>query len=208
MNLILLYHLQPHFHAVGFGWVVDTKKISDEHGWVIKNKKTRDSVYSTVYYLLSHCGVAKGVHSVSWFGDLGYRAKYASEIKVEDDKEESNSCPFCKCSLVFLTFVGTDRPPPPDIEFEALLNHRDWEECDSPWAKYQNKNPRGDFEFHDREGIGSYDYDIDKHKRRQRNKRHCTTDTATIDIITTKNDTFPHFLKGRAREGKGLAENS
>ena len=28
-------------------------------------------------------------------------------------------------------------------------------ECDSPWSKYQDKNPRGDFDFYDREGIGS-----------------------------------------------------
>jgi len=164
---LLLYHpfdfkkdaqkwqVRPHFHLVGFGWVVNTVKISKKDGWVIKNKKTRDSVHSTIYYLLSHCGIAKGVQSVSWFGDLGYRSKYASEIKVVDDTEESNSCPYCKLPLVFLTFVGQDRPPPPDIEFEALLNRRDWIECDSPWAKYQDNNPRGDFDFYDREGIGS-----------------------------------------------------
>jgi len=28
------------------------------------------------------------------------------------------------------------------------------------------------------------------------------------DITIAKNDTFPHLFKGRAREGKGLAENS
>ncbi len=146
------WQVRTHFHVVGFGWVVNTVKISKKDGWVIKNKKTRESIHSTIYYLLSHAGVSNtGIHSVSWFGDLGYRAKYASEIKVEDDKEELNSCPFCKLPLVFLRFVGMDRPPPPDFEFEALLNHRDWVECASPWAK----NPRGDFEFHDREGIGS-----------------------------------------------------
>jgi len=146
------WQIRPHFHVVGFGWVVNTVKISKNDGWVIKNKKTRDSIHSTVYYQLSHAGVSNtGIHSVSWFGDLGYRAKYASEIKVEDDKEELNSCPFCKLALVFLRFVGLDRPPPPDFEFEALLNHKDWVECASPWVK----NPRGDFGFHDREGIGS-----------------------------------------------------
>jgi len=33
--------VRPHFHVVGFGWVVDTKKISDSEGWVIKNKGLR-----------------------------------------------------------------------------------------------------------------------------------------------------------------------
>ncbi len=44
--------VRPHFHILGFGWVVDTKKISDSDGWVIKNKGLRDSLHSTISYLM------------------------------------------------------------------------------------------------------------------------------------------------------------
>ena len=119
--------VRPHFHLICFGWVVNTKKISDDEGWVIKNKGLRDSLHSTIYYQLSHAGVSdKELHSVTWFGDLGYRAKYATEIKVEDDSLESKLCPFCNGETKELHYVGVDRPPPPDIEFEALLNPKDW----------------------------------------------------------------------------------
>jgi len=149
---------RPHFHVIGFGWVVDTAKISEKDGWVIKNKKTRESVHSTIYYQLSHAGVSNiGVHSVSWFGDLGYRAKYASEIKVVDEDEELNLCPLCKFPQVFVKFVGTDRPPPPDCEFEAMCFPGDWIEITSPWYQHTTyQNPRGEFDFRDREGVGSY----------------------------------------------------
>jgi len=123
---------RPHFHLICFGWVVDTKKISDENGWVIKNKGLRNNLHSTVYYQLSHAGISDGeLHSITWFGDLGYRAKYASEIKVEDDEIESKLCQFCRGMLQEVEYIGTDRPPPPDIEFEALLNHNDWKCVDN-----------------------------------------------------------------------------
>jgi len=115
--------VRPHFHIVGFGWVVDTKKISDSEGWVIKNKGLRDSLHSTIYYQLSHSGVSDDVHSITWFGSLGYRAKYADRFKVEDD-DETDFCDYCGCMLVEFEYVGQDRPP--DFEFVGLVNAKDW----------------------------------------------------------------------------------
>jgi len=83
--------VRPHFHVVGFGWVVNTKKISDSDGWVIKNKGLRDNLHSTIYYQLSHAGVSDGVQSITWFGSLGYRAKYSDRFKV-DEEDESSFC--------------------------------------------------------------------------------------------------------------------
>ena len=74
------WYYSPHFHIIGYGWVKNTKKISSDEGWVIKNKGVRDSsasVYNTVVYQLSHTAIADGVYSFIWFGDLGYRAKYS-----------------------------------------------------------------------------------------------------------------------------------
>lgn len=127
---------RPHFHVVGFGWVVVPKKISKE-GWVIKNKGTRESLHSTIYYQLSHAGVSDGVHSVTWFGSLGYRAKYSHEFKIE--KEEPNDfCDFCGCMFVLCEFVGTDRPP--DYEFSGLVNYLEWKPLETIAQAVDRKN--------------------------------------------------------------------
>ena len=120
---------RPHFHVVCFGWVHDTKKISDNEGWVIKNKGVRDSLHSTIYYQLSHAGVADQTHSITWFGELGYRSKYAELIKVEDE-EPNDNCEFCGEILVNACFVATDRPPPPN-EFVGLVDPCDWSPTES-----------------------------------------------------------------------------
>jgi len=120
---------RPHFHLIGFGWVHDTKKISDENGWVIKNKGVRESLHSTVYYQLSHAGVSDNIHSITWFGELGYRSKYAQLIKVENE-EPNDYCEFCGNILVNAEFVATDRPPP-DKEFVGLVDHLDWKATES-----------------------------------------------------------------------------
>jgi len=150
---------RPHFHGLGFGWVVDTKKICDESGWVIKNKGLRNSVHSTIYYLLSHVGVAKGVQSIIWFGSLGYRAKYANRFKViEVDK--TDYCDFCHALLVEFDYVGQDRPP--DYEFVGLVDVKDWNPLETlaeaeerrKELKNRKRNPRKGF-VNDGQGIAS-----------------------------------------------------
>ena len=117
---------RPHFHVVGFGWIHGdhVKKISDEENWVIKNKGVRESLHATVYYQLSHAGVADNIHSITWFGDLGYRSKYAQLIKVENE-ENNDNCDFCGELCVNATFNATDRGPP-DFEFIGLVDPVDW----------------------------------------------------------------------------------
>jgi len=117
------WYYSPHFHIIGYGWVKNTKKISSDEGWVIKNKGTRDSsgsIYNTVGYLLSHTAIAKGVASVTWFGDLGYRAKYSFELKPDIIESHSDTCPFCNQYLLKFELVSMDRPPP-DKEWSGLL---------------------------------------------------------------------------------------
>jgi hypothetical protein len=115
---------RPHFHVVGFGWLLDNNKNTDKDGWVIKNKGIRESLHATVYYQLSHAGVADGIHSATWFGDLGYRSKYAQLIKVENE-EPNDICDFCGEIFVNAIFNATDRGPP-DFEFIGLVDPIDW----------------------------------------------------------------------------------
>jgi len=133
-----IWVVHPHFHVIGFGWVVNTSRISSKEGWIIKNKGIRDSLHSTIYYQLSHAGVSEKIHSITWFGTLGYRSKYANEIKVEKEELDPN-CPFCDLLLVRVEFIGLDRPPP-DFEFQALLNIKDWKPVETIDEAYERKN--------------------------------------------------------------------
>lgn len=47
----------PHFHFIGFAWIVNSNVIAREKGIVVRNMGTRKTVKGTVQYLLSHCGV-------------------------------------------------------------------------------------------------------------------------------------------------------
>nr|AIF11838.1 hypothetical protein [uncultured marine thaumarchaeote KM3_53_F08] len=125
----------PHFHVVGFGWLLDNNKNTDKQGWVIKNKGVRQSLHSTIYYQLSHAGVADNIHSITWFGELGYRSKYAELIKVENE-EPNDNCEFCGEILVNAVFVATDRPPP-DKEFIGLVDSWDWLPTESKTMYFQ-----------------------------------------------------------------------
>ena len=55
-------------------------------GWVVKNKGERESNYGTIRYILSHAGVKKGYHTLTWFGDLSYSKlimpKYENELNL------------------------------------------------------------------------------------------------------------------------------
>jgi len=159
---------RPHFHVVGFGWVVNTKKISDSDGWVIKNKGLRNSLHSTIYYQLSHAGVSDEVHSITWFGSLGYRAKYSDIFKV-DEEDESDFCDYCGIMLVDFGYFGEDKPP--DYEFVGLVDSKIWkpletlEEAVARKEKLKNrrKNPRRGY-VDDGQGIATNYHSWLEHK--------------------------------------------
>ena len=149
---------RPHFHVVGFGWVVNTKKISDSDGWVIKNKGLRDNLHSTIYYQLSHAGVSDEVHSITWFGSLSYRAKYSDRFKV-DEEDETSFCDYCGIMLVDFGYFGLDRPP--DYEFVGLVDSKFWKPLETleealarkERFKIRYSNPRTGY-VNDGQGIG------------------------------------------------------
>ena len=135
---------RPHFHVIGFGWLLENNKNMNKDGWVIKNKGVRESLHSTIYYQLSHAGVADHIHSITWFGELGYRSKYAELIKVPDE-EPNDTCDFCGEIMVNARFIPTDRPPP-DVEFIGLVNPCDYCPTESiDEAKRRLKDRKKDF---------------------------------------------------------------
>lgn len=81
------WYYSPHFHIIGFGWITNVKDTFQREGWVVKNKGVRESVFSTFYYQLSHAGVKRRHHTITWFGDLSY-----SKLKVEIEPNP-DECP-------------------------------------------------------------------------------------------------------------------
>ena len=108
-----IWYPRIHFHVVGFGWLDHIVENYKKSGWVVKNKGERNSNYGTIRYILSHAGIKKGFHTLTWFGDLSY-----SKLSMPNYENESNLCPYCSEKMVrVLTCDGSlDRPPPTPLE--------------------------------------------------------------------------------------------
>ena len=109
----LLWYPRIHFHVVGYGWIENVVENYKKSGWIVKNKGTRESNYGTIRYLLSHAGIKKGYHTLTWFGNLSY-----SNLSMPKYENELSLCPYCseKMVKVLPCDVSLDRPPPQPLE--------------------------------------------------------------------------------------------
>jgi hypothetical protein len=115
------WYWSPHFHVLGFGWVRHVKTLYEKYGWIIKNVGVRKSVHATLMYQLSHAGVHKDHHVVTWFGALSY-----NKLRVDPFREVKPCCPLCDHELEDLLFCGSLDRPPPDVEGNYFLCAEDW----------------------------------------------------------------------------------
>ena len=97
----------PHFHMLGFGWIECTDEISAFTGWIVKNAGVRKSVAGTALYQLSHAGIHKKYHTVTWFGALAYN----NMEKVPPMPEKEDVCPVCGNQLQPLYYFGDVKIP-------------------------------------------------------------------------------------------------
>jgi len=97
-----IWYYSPHFHVIGYGWIVDTHANYVYSGYVVKNLRVRQDLGGTIYYQLSHCTVAsEHSHSITWFGALGYR-----KLRVRYRVEDPENCPLCGAELKELVWIG------------------------------------------------------------------------------------------------------
>ena len=100
------WYSSPHFHVLGYGYLENARAFSERTGgWIYKNAGKRRSIYSTILYQLSHCGIAidrddryggRPFQVVNWFGALSYY--YVS--KAETIKSETTiPCKVCGAPL-------------------------------------------------------------------------------------------------------------
>jgi len=115
------WFFSPHFHVIGFGWIVNVQELYNKDGWIVKNKGLRDSVFGTFYYQLSHAGVKKGYHTLTWFGELSY-----SKLKVEEEPNP-DVCPLCNTKLRLIFYYGLfGSVPPPETVVEMFVDPEGW----------------------------------------------------------------------------------
>lgn len=118
---IRCWYYSPHFHVIGF---VNRHQICrgyGKFGWYVKDLGWRDSVFQSFCYLLSHCGIKKGVHSVSWIGRLSY-----SKLKVEKEPKITK-CPVCGGDFEEVYYEELFHPVvPPDKPYEGLVESDGW----------------------------------------------------------------------------------
>jgi len=115
------WYFSPHFHVIGFGWIERVIENYQKNGWVIKNKGFRDSTFATFYYQLSHAGIKKHNHALTWFGSLSY-----SKLKVEKEDYDQDVCPYCNAKLREVESYGIFYCKPPDVSIELQVDVIGW----------------------------------------------------------------------------------
>jgi len=98
---VSVWFYSPHFHILGYGYLMNAKDFFDLTGWVYKNKGVRKTVSGTVFYLLTHAGLGyvddkRVFHSVTWFGSFGYSRLV---IKSETRRVVYEECEVCGSNL-------------------------------------------------------------------------------------------------------------
>jgi hypothetical protein len=116
-----VWYPAPHFHLVGFGNEEDIKNAFGKFGWFVKEAGYRKSVFQTLCYLLSHCGVKKGYQAVTWFGSLSYsKLPYEKEPKI-------TKCPVCGGKFEEIYYADVYHPViPPGKSYEGLVAPEGW----------------------------------------------------------------------------------
>lgn len=114
------WYFSPHFHVLGYGWVRKTKEGYAQHGWIVKNVGLRKTVSGTALYQLSHAGIHKRFHTVTWFGALAYNKLWVPPREVEKE-----ICPICGSILRDLWYFGPMDLPQEEGDF--WLDPDGWE---------------------------------------------------------------------------------
>ena len=118
-----MWYYSPHFHVLGFGWVENVIETYNKHGYIIKNLGKRETIFGTIYYQLSHCGIKRHNHALTYFGECSY-----SKLIMEKEEEESKKCPFCQADLIEVDYDNNIelKPDPNIMESWYLAKSYEW----------------------------------------------------------------------------------
>ena len=116
------WYFSPHFHMIGHGWIHSVKEEYEKNGWVAKNLGVRKSIQGTAFYQLSHAGVHKRHHTITWFGHVAYNNFKAEPLP----KPDPELCPWCKNELQKVVWEGIGDNPLPDEVGTYFVRARGW----------------------------------------------------------------------------------
>jgi len=108
---------------VGFGSEQKIKQAFGKYGWYVKIKDERESVFQTVCYLLSHCGIKKRHQSVTWYGKLSY------SNMPRQKTEKITKCPICGGKFEKIIQYSIHPVVPPNKTYFGLVDLEVWEQC-------------------------------------------------------------------------------
>ena len=129
------FYYSPQFHLVGFGDKDKIKRAFGRYGWYVKIGEDRKSVFQTFCYILSHCGIRKRHHVVTWIGELSY-----SKVNVEEEPKITG-CSVCGAKLVEVYHEGIHPIVVPEKYYEGLVD------SDGKWFKVEKGPPLKDYRF-------------------------------------------------------------
>jgi hypothetical protein len=133
------FYYSPQFHVIGFGYIKGRIGIPyRKYGWYTVYLGPRRSVFQTFVYILSHAGIKKGVHTVTWVGAASY-----SKLSIEKEPDRT-ICPLCKCKLEEIYYDYELHPEiPPDEFFEGFVDADGWKPVETD-SEFKPCN----FEYH------------------------------------------------------------
>jgi hypothetical protein len=70
--------------------------------------------------VLSHAGIKKRYHTLTWFGDLSY-----SKLSIPEYENEVNLCPYCSEKMIHVAPCEFMGEPPPQF-LESLIEVGRW----------------------------------------------------------------------------------
>ena len=129
----LIWYYSPHFHVLGYGWTLPTKSKESKkirRGWIVETVIDKDehgnpierSTFQTLSYQLTHAGIKKSNHTLTWFGDLSY-----CKLEIEKEDYETGKCPICENILTKCRPKNEFYFKPPDTEIELIIDLDQWE---------------------------------------------------------------------------------
>lgn len=89
----------PHWHAICTGWLIPSEEFEEKTGWSYTKhgeRYTRDDVFYTAAYLLTHMGIHDSMQSITYIGEASYNRLV---IEREEVTFEEVLCPDCETPL-------------------------------------------------------------------------------------------------------------
>lgn len=123
----------PHFHAIGIGYLVNSKVFHQDTGWIYKNKQPAgisldiewnpgenrfdDQIEKVLRYLLSHAAYVPGKRALRTFGHLN--PKHVKRVGNEFVKLCHDAvCPVCGSPVIHYWYRD-DKPDEPATDIEG-----------------------------------------------------------------------------------------